>query len=130
MNHLPLETKRRLVAELGLRHVVALCPRQDPDWWDLDDAGLVAYQHHPFPDGDRIPGWITELAYELATAIRHGDGVLIHCNQGRNRSGLLAALVACNVEGWPGQQALDHVRARRPGSLANPAFVTYLARIA
>lgn len=129
MNDLPLSVKRRLVTEHGIRHVVALCPRQDPDLWTLDDEGLIAYSHYPMPDGAKIPAWLPGVAAQLGLAIQRGDGVLVHCFAGRNRAALVAGAVVHEVEGTSGPDLVALIRQARPNALANPAFEDYLEHL-
>ncbi len=55
-----------------------------------------------------------------------GQTVLIHCIGGRNRSVLVAALVAMKVYDLTGVEVLAGVRAARPNSISNPVFETWL----
>ncbi len=99
---------------------------------DLDGSmlpleGVALYVHWPIRDGPDAPdaGVLRSLA-ELVNQLRRcKKRVLVHCAGGINRSGLLAA-AALVCEGVPPEQAIQTVRARRPGSLANPAFVRHL----
>jgi protein-tyrosine phosphatase len=53
--------------------------------------------------------------------------VLIHCEEGRNRSGLITALYLIRYRGMQPQAAIDLVRERRgPSALWNGSFVRYL----
>lgn len=54
--------------------------------------------------------------------------VLIRCQAGANRSGLITALVLMK-DGWSAQKAIDHIRSRRSIALSNSAFVAWLNEI-
>jgi len=54
--------------------------------------------------------------------------VLIRCQAGANRSGLIMALVLMK-DGWSAQKAIDHIRLRRSFALLNSAFVAWLNQI-
>jgi hypothetical protein len=55
-----------------------------------------------------------------------GDRVLIRCQAGLNRSGLVTALVLI-LDGWHPAHAIAHIRDRRsPHALFNPHFVHWL----
>ena len=54
--------------------------------------------------------------------------VLIRCQAGANRSGLIMALVLMK-DGWSAQKAIDHIRLRRSFALSNSAFVAWLKEI-
>ena len=86
----------------------------------LDDAELSG------------PEWSAawRAAREVAAALPHGS-VLVTCVQGRNRSGLVSALVLYLVFGVSSDTCVDLVRAGRDGDLArlgrggaltNPSF--------
>ena len=54
--------------------------------------------------------------------------VLIRCQAGANRSGLIMALVLMK-DGWSAKKAIDHIRLRRSFALSNSAFVAWLKEI-
>ena len=57
-----------------------------------------------------------------------GDRVLVRCQAGLNRSGLVTALVLM-LAGWEPAAAVRQIRAARsPHALYNPAFVEWLGR--
>ena len=56
------------------------------------------------------------------------ETVLIRCQAGANRSGLIMALVLMK-DGWSAQKAIDHIRLRRSFALSNSAFVAWLKEI-
>jgi hypothetical protein len=59
---------------------------------------------------------------------RSGDRVLIRCQAGLNRSGLVTALILV-LAGWDPAEAILHLRARRsPHVLCNDHFVRWLVR--
>ena len=60
-----------------------------------------------------------------ARLVSSGHKVLSHCALGFNRSALVAGLIL-RYMGLNGEQALAHLRARRPGALFNDAFASYL----
>lgn len=58
-----------------------------------------------------------------------GKKVLIRCQAGLNRSGLIVALVLIS-EGYDPKDAIDLIRAcRSPHALCNADFVKYLERL-
>jgi len=74
-----------------------------------------------------------QAASEVSKAVRAGQKVLVTCMQGRNRSGLVAALALRDLCGWSGSQAKARVRLKRKldfgVALMNPIFVHILDRI-
>lgn len=120
------EAKLARLRELGIRYVVNLVKNIDEDI-----ASEVTYFHHPIPDGKRIePGALLGLARGVATLMGSmGGATLVHCHAGRNRSGLLNALIARELLGLPGSEALGLVQERRPNSLANEKFAEFVASL-
>lgn len=62
-------------------------------------------------------------AYLIAEEVRKGKRVLVTCNAGRNRSGLIVALVILLLTGESPSKIVRHIKARRRGALTNPSFV-------
>jgi ADP-ribosyl-[dinitrogen reductase] hydrolase len=74
--------------------------------------------------GARLLGLVADTA---AAAVARGLHVLLHYEEGRNRSGLVTALLLCRLTGCSGAEAMARVRAARPGMLSNRTFAAYLA---
>jgi protein-tyrosine phosphatase len=106
-----------VVADLGDADTIAT-PR--------DIAG-VAYLKHPIEDGE-LPDLVVldGLVSTLAAAIREGRRTLVHCGWGRNRSGLVVALLLRELLGVDGRAAVLAVRERRHRALNNQVFADYL----
>lgn len=90
----------------------------------LEDVGL--YVRWPIVDGP-VPehALLVALADLVADLWREGKRVLIHCAGGMNRSGLLVA-AALVRNGMGAEEAIELIRARRPGALSNKQFVQHL----
>ncbi len=90
--------------------------------------------HAPNDDPDRQPTR-AELAIASAAAGRaarwvlRGKSVLVTCQQGRNRSGLVSALALHYMTGMDGEMAALCVRARRKNALTNKWFWRELAKV-
>lgn len=71
-----------------------------------------------------------DAAVSVAARVTAGKRVLVTCQAGLNRSGLVSALALCTaVEGMTPGDAIDLVRrARGPWALSNPAFVREVYR--
>jgi protein-tyrosine phosphatase len=78
----------------------------------------------PLPRADWKLAWRT--AERVARRVRR---VLVTCAQGRNRSGLVAALAIHHLTTWDGRRCVEHVQALRRDALTNPEFVRALLRI-
>lgn len=69
---------------------------------------------------------VDELASSIAARLRKGETVLIHCQAGLNRSGLLAARVLMFM-GHTGKEAIELLRSSRsPLVLCNEAFESWI----
>ncbi len=112
----------RLLQEHGITHMLALWHPDSPEI-----RAAVHYFHYPMPDGkalNRDELWA--ISRMMADYIHLGGRVLVTCHAGRNRSGLMNALIVRRLLKCSGAQALAEVRARRPNAVANPTFAAYL----
>lgn len=88
--------------------------------------GQMIYVYLPIYD-ENLP----DMAKLHATArlgahlITSGCRVLCHCLMGLNRSALMAGMILVHT-GMSGEEALNTLRARRPGALYNDTFADYL----
>ncbi len=120
------ERLRRDLRNAGIKTVVCVAPRNDPRFYGANSGFDVAYRHVPFSDSSFIPEHLlTPLVKSLAEEVKAGRAVMIHCNAGRNRSALVAALVLVQL-GMNAYSTVKHIRKIRPRALANPAFSRYL----
>lgn len=102
--------------------------RQRPDNRVLFDDRLQWWKHVPLPDGlIRNNGTDLWLARDAALAmLAAGHTTIIHCMAGRNRSGLIGALVLQELDNLTGPEALERVRELRPRSVDNIYFEQFL----
>lgn len=74
----------------------------------------------------------TELVEDVATAaytrLLAGQTVLVHCQAGLNRSGLVAARIL-TLLGYSGDEAIEKLRGRSPLVLCNETFENYIRSI-
>ena len=88
----------------------------------------VPYIHFPFTDGPVLPDTyvLDDLATMVAKRVRAGMQVLVHCDAGLNRSGLVAGLALLKL-GYKNDDALALLRKKRCAEvLHNPIFRKYL----
>lgn len=127
LHSLALEPKLAGLERYGVTRVIALAPpTPDPDL----RAWTGRFTNFPIPDGllkKQEP--LLALARELAEEIEADGCVLTMCNAGRNRSGLLSALVVRELSGIPGSAAMDVVRLHRPRAIANVNFEAFLCSL-
>lgn len=105
--------------------VLTLCPRA-PHQAFLERVSW--YSHIPLADGqirkldDIIQARDTALSMYMG-----GCHTVIHCMAGRNRSGLVGALVLMELDNLSGAEALLKIRELRPRSIDNIHFETFLS---
>lgn len=128
LHGMPPERKMRGLIHYGITHSVAFAPpTPDPDLvaWDLAD--IIGYTHFPISDGllktdDRL----LEMASGFVKEINDGGCMLMMCNAGRNRSGLMSSLIVRELLGVSGVEAMELIRLHRPRALANLNFERFL----
>lgn len=72
---------------------------------------------------------VDDLALQVNRLLEDGENVLVHCQAGLNRSGLVAARVL-TLRGYTGVEAISLLRAQRsPLVLCNKTFENYIVGI-
>ena len=103
--------------------IVTLYADEQPAPWGVEEI------RYGFPDAELDPrdlDRVREVADYAAERWKAGDRVLIRCQAGVNRSGLVTALVLTDL-GWEASDAVEHLRARRSGwVLSNTHFQSAL----
>lgn len=86
------------------------------------------WRYEPLADG-KVDHQLTEIVVARDVALSmytSGHTTVIHCVAGRNRSGLVGALVIRELDNLTGAEALDEVRRLRPRSVDNDYFEQFL----
>jgi len=87
----------------------------------------------PFDDTSKPSMGDISTALEAAQAaydsLKANKRVLITCFAGRNRSGLVSALIVRAALRMTGDEAVDYVKARRPNALTNESFCAWMRRL-
>jgi protein-tyrosine phosphatase len=101
------------------------------DCREVCDWSLIGpvFLHLPMIDGPELPPiWMLSAGLDFVDAVtRTIHTILLHCNMGHNRSGLLTAMYLIDVLGMRPQTAIDLIRSKRgPQALSNQMFVNYL----
>ena len=125
-----------ILARLGFQVVVLCADSFQPPSSAFPE--LLEVIHAPFHDA---PGFGFKPAERLiaedagrrvAAHVRKGRKVLVSCEMGINRSGLVTAIALHRGTGMGGLEARKVIRSRRqvrPEALWNPHFVDYLQTI-
>lgn len=95
-------------------------------------GGVAKVYHCPFDDDQEKPlafatiNMVKNVSALIARDLKHGARVYVSCNQGRNRSGLVTALVVRELLGTSGREAKAWVQVHRANALTNSIFTRYL----
>jgi protein-tyrosine phosphatase len=89
-------------------------------------TGEILYVYFPIEDDD-LPrlAKLEALGRLVADLVGTEHRVLVHCRMGLNRSNLVIA-TALTYLGLSGEQALEQLRALRPGALFNETFAAHV----
>lgn len=112
------------IREAGITSIFCLSKKRTPD--EVIQA-VQRWEYVHVPDGKEVA--TSTLRYVVSEALKdlaQGEVVLLHCLGGRNRSMLAAALIERVRNNWSGQEAYDHAKAIRRGSMGNDAFNEWL----
>lgn len=99
--------KSLVVARGGTRHPLR------GRWFAREQAYCsregIRLEHLPFSDDSLPPGDVFERFLDV---VRHPENrpVLVHCEQGFHRTGILIAAYRIAISGWPIERALDEMR--------------------
>jgi protein-tyrosine phosphatase len=109
-------------------HVLVLCAKELQQ--RADEGGLTTVCCPLNDDGSPMTQreWLraVRMAEYVGTLLLRHARVLVTCAQGRNRSGLVNALVLYRLTSLSGPECIEHIRKLRPGSLTNDDFVDAL----
>lgn len=118
----------RVVGESGFDLLVLCAEEYQPPAWQFPGVDVI---HAPFDDNDIGPLPIEkEIARtagsQVATALRNHSQILVTCQQGRNRSGLVCGL-ALVENGLDPVRVIHLIQDTRRNALTNDAFVDLIA---
>lgn len=124
------------IAAWGAQRVITLLERNEfnllgvPDLGSAITARGIEWSHLPIADG-QAPQASFDRAWEqhragFASALRRGEGILVHCRGGLGRAGTVACLLLMDQGlGW--QEATTLVRKARPGAVETRGQEVYIA---
>jgi len=142
-----LVTDLRAIKTWGATHLVTLLAPWEFVELDVIELGRRAlaeglvWHHAPILDGhapDICPAGYTPEEWfegrwpaifpELLTALRRGEGVVVHCKGGLGRAGTVAALLlAASESGLSADDVIERVRTARPNAIETATQEHYLA---
>lgn len=103
------------------RAVLNLCEKQDPYQVEI-------HSWDPIPDAAPAPSliWLRQQVEFIDAQRRAGLPVFVHCSRGISRSALVVVAYLMSRNGWSRDEALAHVKSKRPAVRPNPAFMELL----
>lgn len=111
------------LAAAGFQELILCAEEYQPSASEFPGLRAVVHagidDHEPTNEEIRIA---TRAARRAAQGVRQGSRVLVTCQAGLNRSGLVTALAVHELTGWSGKRCGDLVRSERPGALSNQHF--------
>jgi protein-tyrosine phosphatase len=94
--------------------------------YELHEDVLQRLEFAMYDQRGAVNGDLVAEVAGLINEMRSSGTVLVHCQAGLNRSGLVTA-AALVLDGWTAGAAISHLRARRgPAVLCNPDFEAWL----
>ena len=130
--HLFIGTRLASGSEYATLGVDVIVDLEDWEWAWVPPVPIgKMYFSFPIEDEDEVDPKVRDVAQFMASLIRSGWTVLVHCTEGLNRSGVVVARTLM-VMGQTADEAIRLVRQRRGlttdgfPALGNEAFVEWL----
>ena len=130
--HLLIGTRLAAGSEYETLGVDVIVDLEDWEWaWVPPVPTGKMFLSFPMEDEDEVDPRVRDVAQFIASLIRSERAVLVHCTEGLNRSGVVAAR-ALMVMGRTAEEAISLVRQQRGltmdgfPALGNEAFVEWL----
>jgi hypothetical protein len=98
----------------GVKTIVTFRMEDDVDYKELGFRRVVWIPISGNPPADPPSAQQAEKFLRVIQDPRNAP-VHMHCNAGRDRTGMMAALARYAIDGWPMDQAIDEARAYRHG---------------
>jgi hypothetical protein len=106
----------------GVRSIITFRTENDVDYRKF---GFERVMHVPL-SGSVMPTEQKAVEYLKFIQDPANQPVHIHCSAGRDRTGMMAALVRYSIDGWPLRRALDEARQYRDGKELSQRRVAWL----
>lgn len=104
-----------------------VAPRIDAPFVEAARTAGIKFYHAPLRDNSHVPTHdVQRLAQSVVNEVITGNSVMIHCNQARNRSALIAILAIIKLTRCEPTDAIRKARQIRPGVLKNKFFERFV----
>ena len=106
----------------GIVHVVSLTPERPLVFFhsnQIEDHHLPIYS----TPNDQVVNKFIHLARDI---LKRGDRMVIHCQFGQERTGIMIAIYLIEIKGMRLTDAITLIRNKRPSSLQTHHSVNYL----
>jgi protein-tyrosine phosphatase len=128
--HTKYVSAERLINALQKRNVklvLNVATVTDTPFVEAAGAAGITYCHAPLLDNSNVPKHdVQRLVQTVVAEVTRGNGVMIHCNHGWNRSPLIAILAIIRLTGREPTEAIRKAREIRPRVLKNKFFDQYV----
>ncbi len=106
----------------GVKSIVTFRDKDDVDYGKFGFASVLRIPM----DGRHLPS--EEQAEGFLKFIQQSSNqpVHIHCSAGKDRTGMMSALVRYAIDGWPMDKAMEEARQYRRGQPLMPSMVLWL----
>jgi ankyrin repeat protein/protein-tyrosine phosphatase len=104
--------------EMGCTHLFCLLKKHNIDylWESIEDKWIP-----------KCIDQLTNIVHTILKQLEMGKNVVVHCNAGKGRTGMIVSAVLIAL-GQNRCQAIDLVRTTRSGTIYNPAQKLYVSR--
>ena len=127
--YLPAERLLKKLHKKNVKLVLNVTPVTDPFFAQLAGTAGIMYYQVPMLDNSYVPIHdVQQLVQRVVEEVMRGNGVMIHCNQGNNRSPLIAILAIIKLTRCEPTEAIRQAREIRPSILKNKFFERYVTQ--
>jgi len=106
----------RFLEKIGVSAIVSLTEQPLPS--KLLEKTEIVYSHFPLKDHQPArPEDLMQIVKEIKRLVENGGNVLVHCQAGLGRTGMVLAAYIMATEGLGWRESLAKVRQLRPGSV-------------
>jgi protein phosphatase slingshot len=120
------------VRSLGITHILTVADSIPPKFPEVKARQRIQYKIIEVTDEDtsHLLPHLDECVDFIHRAIADGGNILVHCLAGVSRSATVVAAYLMKVDGLGLEEALKHIRRKRPLVNPNPGFISQLRQYA